>query len=364
MRLHICGSRVFRRLAAMVLLLLLSAPALSPVLAAVPEEDSLPERVETAKQDIRARTVGKYGMTPIYGRDVAEGQYPVHVDSSSPYFRILEAELVKSERGMEAQITISSLSYLYIFPGTAEEAERARPEDYIRVAESEGRGVFHIAVEALNTEIPCAAFSKRRKQWYDRSLVFFADSLPEKALSFALPDYDVIEAAIRAYDTGTPSSSQDPGPQRMPEPVSLARSDGEYSIEVTLTGGSGRASVSSPTLLRVQDGKAYARLLWSSPHYDYMLLEGARYENRTLDGGSSCFEIPITAMDVPVPVIADTTAMGDPVEIAYTLTFYAETIGAKGLIPQEAAKKVLLIALAVIVVGGVLDFLAKRKRRQ
>ena len=147
------------------------------------------------------------------------------------------------------------------------------------------------------------------------------------------------------------------------EPVSLPHSDGEYSIEVDLAGGSGRASVSSPTLLIVREGKAYARLLWSSPYYDYMVIGETVYENLTTDGGNSTFEIPITAMDEPMEVIADTTAMGDPLEIEYTLTFYSESLGDKSRIPQEAAKKVLYISLAIIVVGAVLNHFVKRGRR-
>ena len=93
----------------------------------------------------------------------------------------------------------------------------------------------------------------------------------------------------------------------------------------------------------------------------YMLLGGARYDNLTADGGSSRFEIPVTAMDAPLRVIADTTAMGDPVEIEYTLTFYSGTVGDRGTIPQEAARRVLITALIVIVAGGILNWLAKRR---
>jgi hypothetical protein len=148
-----------------------------------------------------------------------------------------------------------------------------------------------------------------------------------------------------------------------PEPISLPRADGEYSIEVNLAGGSGRANVSSPTLLIVREGSAYARLLFSSPYYDYMVVGETIYDNLTTDGGNSTFEIPITDMDDPMEVIADTTAMGDPIEIEYTLTFYSETLGDRSRIPQEAAKKVLAISLAIIVVGAILNHFVKRRRR-
>ena len=81
----------------------------------------------------------------------------------------------------------------------------------------------------------------------------------------------------------------------------------------------------------------------------------------TQDGGNSRFEIPIPVLDEAMPVIADTTAMGDPLEIEYTLTFYEDSIGNKGAIPQEAAKKVLWIALGVIVIGGLLNHILKKR---
>ena len=119
-----------------------------------------------------------------------------------------------------------------------------------------------------------------------------------------------------------------------PQALQIDMPDGDYSIEVSLAGGSGRASVTTPTWMNVQEGRAYARLLWSSPYYDYMILDGRKYLNETADGGSSSFTIPITAMDAPMEIIADTTAMGDPVEIDYTLTFYEDTIGSKSRVPQ------------------------------
>ena len=148
-----------------------------------------------------------------------------------------------------------------------------------------------------------------------------------------------------------------------PEPISVSYPDGEYSIEVNMTGGSGRASISSPTLLIVKDGCAYARILWSSVYYDYMLIDSARYEKLTKDDGNSEFEIPITVMDDAMTVIADTTAMGEPVEIEYKLTFYRDTIASKSQIPQEAAKRVLVIALCIIIFGGILNHILKKRNQ-
>ena len=131
-----------------------------------------------------------------------------------------------------------------------------------------------------------------------------------------------------------------------------------------MTGGNGRAQVSSPTWLIVEGGRAYARLLWSSPYFDYLVVDGVRYDNLTDDGGNSTFLIPVTALDKAMDVRADTTATGDPVEVAYHLTFYSATVGDKDAIPQEAAIKVLGIAVVIIVVGGVLNWALKRRRKR
>lgn len=40
--------------------------------------------------------------------------------------------------------------------------------------------------------------------------------------------------------------------------------DGTYQADVTLTGGSGRATVDSPAAITVKDGKIYATIVWSS----------------------------------------------------------------------------------------------------
>lgn len=138
--------------------------------------------------------------------------------------------------------------------------------------------------------------------------------------------------------------------------------DGAYCVDVTLSGGSGKASVTSPAPLDIKDGEAYAVLTWSSANYDYMIVNGVRYENEAQAGRYSTFTIPVTAWNVPMAVIADTTAMGHPVEIAYELTFLVDSIADRSELPQDAALRVLYMAAAIIVVGGVLNAYVKRRR--
>ena len=145
--------------------------------------------------------------------------------------------------------------------------------------------------------------------------------------------------------------------------MSVDKEDGEYSIQVDLEGGSGKASVTSPTILTVEDGKAYAQIQWSSSNYDYMIVDGEKYLPTNEEGMNSVFEIPVLSMDEAMPVIADTTAMGAPHEIDYNLTFYSESIGSKSKLPQEAAKRVVAVAMVIIVGGGILNYFVNKRNR-
>lgn len=139
--------------------------------------------------------------------------------------------------------------------------------------------------------------------------------------------------------------------------------DGEYSIQVDLEGGSGKASVSSPTLMLVKNGRMYAELQWSSSNYDYMIVDGEKFQNESEEGRNSVFTIPVTALDDKMEVIADTLAMGAPHEIDYTLTFYEASIGSKGQLPQEAAKRVVAVAMVIIVGSGILNYFVNKRNR-
>ena len=390
-------------LLSVMLLLLLSLPVMY-----VRAEEGYDEVAGSTSMGKTEENLAAYGMTPVSGNMIKDGEYIVGTECSSSFFHIEEAKLTVKGGKMTALLTMSSSSYLLVYPGTAEEAAAAPYEDYIPSVEIDTWDTFTIPVEALDAELDLAAYSKKKKKWYPRKILFHAADIPADSLLFEYPDYDRISEALTLYDefsefgegeesgagenkseSGSPEktgsgsmensgvgtaektgdgSSEKKGTENReqntePQALSINLPDGEYSVEVSLAGGSGRASVTTPTWMIVQEGRAYARLLWSSPYYDYMILDGKKYLNETTDGGSSSFTIPITAMDAPMEVIADTTAMGDPVEIDYTLTFYEDTIGSKSRVPQEGALRVLAGAAVFIIVGGIVNHFIKRRRR-
>lgn len=96
--------------------------------------------------------------------------------------------------------------------------------------------------------------------------------------------------------------------------------DGTYSVNVSLIGGTGKATINSPVNITVEDGKASATLIWSSKNYDYMIVDGQKYINEAEDGYST-FTIPVPNPLSEMTVIGDTTAMSVPHEVEYTINF-------------------------------------------
>lgn len=256
------------------------------------------DQVASAAEMTTVEDVVEEGMSPVYASELVDGTYDVEMKSSSSMFKVDRCELQVENGSMQAVLYMSSQSYLYLYAGTAEEAAAAQESDYIlREDAGDGMGSYTLPIEALDDGVPCAAFSRKKEKWYDRTLLFRADSLPQEAF---------LEAR------GTSVSD-------------LQLEDGAYAVNVILAGGSGRASVESPAALTVQGDTYTVTITWSSSNYDYMVVDGTQYDPVNTVG-NSVFEIPLTSLDTPVAVQADTTAMSQPYLIDYTLTFDSASI--------------------------------------
>ena len=127
------------------------------------------------------------------------------------------------------------------------------------------------------------------------------------------------------YDHTVSVRNAEPKTEDAAAETAAVPADGSYTCAVTLEGGSGRATVESPAALTVADGTMTAVIVWSSPNYDYMLIDGEKYLPTNTEGNST-FEIPVAALDTALTVTADTVAMSTPHEIDYTLTFDSATL--------------------------------------
>lgn len=230
-------------------------------------------------------------------RTLEDGTYTAEFDTDSSMFHVNEASdgkgtLTVEDGQMTLHISLQSKKIVNLYVGMAadapdHEADWLQPTtDTVTYSDGTSEEVygFDVPVEALDTDFQLAILGTKGK-WYDHTV------------------------SVRNVEAQAAEAVETPA-------------DGSYTCEVMLEGGSGRATVDSPAALTVADGKMTATIVWSSPNYDYMIVDGEKYLPTNTEGNST-FEIPVSALGVPLSVVADTVAMSTPHEIEYTLTFSA-----------------------------------------
>ena len=230
-------------------------------------------------------------------RTLKDGTYTAEFDTDSSMFHVNEASdgkgtLTVEDGQMTLHISLQSKKIVNLYVGMAadapdHEADWLQPTtDTVTYSDGTSEEVygFDVPVEALDTDFQLAILGTKGK-WYDHTV------------------------SVRNVEAQAAEAVETPA-------------DGSYTCEVTLEGGSGRATVDSPAALTVADGKMTATIVWSSPNYDYMIVDGEKYLPTNTEGNST-FEIPVSALGIPLSVVADTVAMSTPHEIEYTLTFSA-----------------------------------------
>ena len=242
-----------------------------------------------------------------------DGVYTAEFDTDSGMFAVNEAkdgkgELVVKDGKMTIHVSLKGKGILNLFMGTAEDAKKEGAEllepteDEVTYSDGYSEKVygFDIPVPAIDEEFDVALIGKKGK-WYDHKVKV---TNPVKA------------------DDSTGEGSEDTKKMTAED---LKLEDGSYTVEVTMEGGTGRATIESPAAIEVKDGDVTATIVWSSPNYDYMLVGDKKYEPVNKDGNSA-FEIPVDGFDYPMEVTADTVAMSTPHEIDYTLQFDSSSI--------------------------------------
>ena len=235
---------------------------------------------------------------------LSDGVYQAEFDTDSSMFHVNEAcdgkgTLTVADGKMTIHISLTSKNILNLYPGLAEDAQKEGAEllmpteDTVTYSDGTTETVhgFDVPVPALDEEFDLALIGKKGK-WYDH----------------------------KVYVTN-PTPVEEEGPKT----EISALEDGNYTMEITFEGGSGKATILSPVKIKAEGGAVTATVQWDSPNYDYMIVDGTKYLPSSTEGGS-VFEIPVSAFDEPVSVIGDTVAMSKPHEIEYTLTFRSDTL--------------------------------------
>ena len=235
-----------------------------------------------------------------------DGVYTAEFSTDSSMFHVSEAcdgkgTLTVKDGQMTIHISLGSKKILNLYPGLAADAEKEGAEllepttDTVTYSDGMTEEVygFDVPVPAIDEEFDLALIGTKGK-WYDHKVVV-SDPVAEDG-----------EGTASAFDLSTVEN-------------------GTYTIGLTMEGGSGRASIQSPTQITVADGAVTATLEWSSPNYDYMLVNGEKYLPVNTEG-NSIFEVPVEALDAPITMIGDTVAMSTPHEVEYTVTFHSDTL--------------------------------------
>lgn len=264
--------------------------------AAAQESTVTPTGSTEATETVSTETAQNEAQLP-------DGVYTAEFSTDSSMFHVSEAcdgkgTLTVKDGVMTIHISLGSKKILNLYPGLAEDAAKdgavllEPTTDTVTYSDGMTEEVygFDVPVPAIGEEFDLALIGTKGK-WYDHK-VKVSDP--------------VAEGTADTFDLSTVE-------------------DGTYTIELTMEGGSGRASIQSPAQLAVADGAATATLEWSSPNYDYMLVNGEKYLPVNTEG-NSVFEVPVEALDAPLTMIGDTVAMSTPHEVEYTVTFHSKTL--------------------------------------
>lgn len=122
---------------------------------------------------------------------------------------------------------------------------------------------------------------------------------------------------VSSYEESVSADVPFTSPDEQTAPESELK-DGLIAVDIRLEGGSGKAYIKSPVTVRVSGGDMNAVLVWNSINYDYMIVDGVRYDNET-PGEESTFTVPVKDLSAPLYITADTTAMSTPHEIDYVI---------------------------------------------
>jgi len=233
-----------------------------------------------------------------------DGVYTAEFDTDSGMFHANEAcngmgTLTVENGQMTFHVSLASTHIVNLYLGKASdaadhEADWLQPTtDTVTYSDGTSDEVYgyDIPLDAVDTDFQLAILGTKGT-WYDHTV------------------------SVRNAEPKTEDAAAEPA---------AVPADGSYTCAVTLEGGSGRATVESPAALTVADGTMTAVIVWSSPNYDYMLIDGEKYLPTNTEGNST-FEIPVAALDTALAVTADTVAMSTPHEIDYTLTFDSATL--------------------------------------
>ena len=225
------------------------------------------------------------------------GKYVVDVDaaSASGMFRVVNCVLTSVGGKMQADITLSRTGYDYLYVGTAKDAEKASKDQLIAPKEIvEGKCVFTVPVESMNTGIQIAAHGKKSGKWFDRTLTFKTEGMTKY----------------------------------------VQVSDGSYKVNVTSSSSMFKVT---DCILTSKNGEMTAKITLSGTGYDYLyvgtsteaaLADKSKWIPYVVDkNGMYTYTIPVSLLDTGISV----AAFSHKKQIWYDRTLTFASAGMKNL---------------------------------
>ena len=331
-----------------------------------PEETSTPEPSPEPTPSPNPMPNPEPTPTPTPEATVANGIYSMDVVSSSSMFKVVDCILTAKDGKMSAVLTLSGTGYGYLYMGTKEEATSADQSSWIPYqVNEEGKYTYTVPVEALDKELAVAAYSIKKGIWYDRTLTFQSETM-KKIADLNSTDSNnkgdsgntgnngntgnsgTTGGSNNTGNTGTNNSAfpggsvpgtnsgKTDGNDGKADNVSKYESDtsgstshvdsgttlkdGVYTPDrFTWSGGTGKVQITC-NKVTIQNGQAYATLVFSSDHYQYVKANGNKYYT-TKGGGSATAVIPV-ALNQNNKIIGMTDKMSVAHEIEYTIFIY------------------------------------------
>lgn len=201
------------------------------------------------------------------------GKYVVDVDaaSASGMFRVVNCVLISVGGKMQADITLSGTGYDYLYVGTAKDAEKASKDQLIAPKEIvEGKCVFTVPVESMNTGIKIAAHGEKSGNWYDRTLTFKTEGMSKY----------------------------------------VQVNDGSYKVNVTSSSSMFKVT---NCVLTSKNGNMTAKITLSGKDYDYLyvgtsveavLADSSKWIKHVEENGMYTYTIPVSLLDTGILVAA------------------------------------------------------------
>ena len=243
-------------------------------------QDLFSKHVQEASALLAPTTESAHQPKGLASNRLNDGSYQLEVATDASMFRIVACEVNIVDGLIMATIKLSGQGYGSVYLGSKEEAEADEAKQIQAVLNDDGN-TFVLPLTMLDSEISLAALGTKSGTWYDHTVIFKSTNLPATA-------YKVNQ------------------------------------IDVSLEGGSGKATLKSPALLTYKEGTNIATVEWSSANYTYMIIDDIKY--LPLEGdGNSTFEFPIV-FDQKMKIIACTVAMSEPREIEYSLFFDSSSV--------------------------------------